>query len=357
MRLLKAAWIWWGHWNNALALWGISFIQVLVGSMLTGVATIFWGALEGRSPGDALLFALSVAALVAVIIAAVGAARNYWRASGTKVGQTERSPLSIEIAAESAQIGDYDQVCGVKVKNDTGKKIEDCLVQLEQMNFPPPKAMPVPTVLRTRGQIDDNRKGRFDLSKDQEKLVPIAFADPVREIDWYIFDEQKNKHLIPRRHMQFVISFYGGEFSTKALLSVDAKRDPVALLAPFPIEPAFSVGGNHFSALAEHFPDIRVADDDRAIALFQSIERDKLFPLLESEKIDAWARPMGYGEPAPIKVPGNVWRTHQLHIFPATGPNQKNQTFVKTAGRQDTTYYDLWLNSLQLAKVWPQFRR
>lgn len=109
-------------------------------------------------------------------------------------------------------------------------------------------------------------------------------------------------------------------------------------------------------SIAEYLPDVRVADSLAAQRLFEGKDGDNLIPLLEAEKIFAWARPMGRGEPAPIRVPGNVWRTNQMWVMPkGDNPHMRNQTFIKTKTTNETSYYDLRLNCAQLKRVWPNF--
>ena len=107
--------------------------------------------------------------------------------------------------------------------------------------------------------------------------------------------------------------------------------------------------------IAESYPDIRVADAPTVIDLFEGKERDKLIPLLEAEKITAWARPMGaVGEPPPVRVDGKLWRNHHILFLPKnSGQFDLNQTYLKTNARQETIYYDIHLNKAQITKVWP----
>jgi hypothetical protein len=103
-----------------------------------------------------------------------------------------------------------------------------------------------------------------------------------------------------------------------------------------------------------YIPDVRVADVPTALHLFDGRDADKLIPLLEAGKITAWARPMGSGEPPLIQVPGDIWRNHALWFVEKGGdPQMRNQTFVKTKSRQETAYYDVFLNSVELKLVWP----
>jgi hypothetical protein len=52
------------------------------------------------------------------------------------------------------------------------------------------------------------------------------------------------------------------------------------------------------------FPDVRVADDQVAWGLFGAPHHDKLLPLLERGKIDAWGR-LGSGGPPLTLIPAN----------------------------------------------------
>jgi len=110
------------------------------------------------------------------------------------------------------------------------------------------------------------------------------------------------------------------------------------------------------SLLAEFIPDVRVADSLTAQRIFEGQDGDKLIPLLEAEKIFAWARPVGRGEPPPIRIPGGTWRTNQLWCMPkGDNPHMRNQTFIKSKTGSETIYFDLFLNRGQIRRVWPNF--
>jgi hypothetical protein len=102
-------------------------------------------------------------------------------------------------------------------------------------------------------------------------------------------------------------------------------------------------------------PNLRVADSPAASALFQHPEQDKTIPMLESGYLTAWARKMGPGTPPLIKLEGSIWRSHHLQYFPK-GTRGQNQTFIKTNVRDDSAYYDLFLNLEQAQKEWPTLR-
>jgi hypothetical protein len=105
------------------------------------------------------------------------------------------------------------------------------------------------------------------------------------------------------------------------------------------------------SEYGDAIPDLRIADDTGAMGLLDSSERDKLLPLLEGGKIDAWGR-LGNGHPPLIRIPSDLWRTNYLVRYPAPSGGI-NQTFLKSKGRHETTYYDVHLNRAQLERVWP----
>jgi hypothetical protein len=68
-------------------------------------------------------------------------------------------------------------------------------------------------------------------------------------------------------------------------------------------------------------PDLRVADHKRVAALFESEQRDRLFPLMENETLFVWARPMKGNETK--LLPG--WRDQFGRlIFYFAYPNRTN---------------------------------
>lgn len=107
--------------------------------------------------------------------------------------------------------------------------------------------------------------------------------------------------------------------------------------------------------IADSYPDIRVADTPAVISLFESNERNKLVPLLEAEKIVAWAR-LGWGEPPLLKIPGNVWRSNHLVFYPMMNDQTRNQTFLLKNGRTESTYFDVHVNRAQIERIWPQIK-
>jgi len=80
--------------------------------------------------------------------------------------------------------------------------------------------------------------------------------------------------------------------------------------------------------IVDSIPDVRVADYPAMAALFENAERDKLFPLLESEKLAAWARPMGetiYSH-ACLAVHGNLTFSY---IYPKRGNGNEPKRLLK----------------------------
>jgi predicted nucleotide-binding protein len=106
--------------------------------------------------------------------------------------------------------------------------------------------------------------------------------------------------------------------------------------------------------ISQAVPNLRVAEMPAVIQLFRGRDADKLMPLLEAEKITAWARPMNPAELPLTKIPGTVWSTHYF-LFTPKVPAQfaRDQTFIKTNLHHETIYYDLHLNSTQVVRVWP----
>jgi hypothetical protein len=140
----------------------------------------------------------------------------------------------------------------------------------------------------------------------------------------------------------------------RGVLILSALGTALAILGPWlrptikPPEPA-SIKGEAIDR--DDIPTVRIADDPAVRFLFESSERDKLLPLLEIGKIEAWGR-KGNGFPPLIRIPADHWRTHFLEFHPARGAGI-NQTFLKVKGRPyESEYYDVHLNREQLKRVW-----
>jgi hypothetical protein len=100
-------------------------------------------------------------------------------------------------------------------------------------------------------------------------------------------------------------------------------------------------------------PDVRVADDPVVGALFAAPHHDKLLPLLERGRINAWGR-LGNGRPPLTLIPADEWRTHYLLNIPSDGPGRINQTYFRSKARTyEGTYYDVYLNRSQVERAWP----
>jgi hypothetical protein len=111
--------------------------------------------------------------------------------------------------------------------------------------------------------------------------------------------------------------------------------------------------GSHVAPI-EGAPDARVADDLIVWGLFESSDRDKLFPLLEDGKIQAWGR-LGNGFPPLMKIPQDLWRTNYIiRLADPLVAGRINQTFLKSKSRHESSYYDVCLNRAQLKYYWPK---
>lgn len=128
--------------------------------------------------------------------------------------------FNIELVVGPGQIGDYNCVCAVIVKNTESKDLKNCLVQIDKISFTRPDKMPLPLVLRTEGQIGGSRTGRFTLSPGQPKSVPILFRKLTRAIEWFFVDENGNSYFVPAQHSKLVLGIYGGESNSKALVDI-----------------------------------------------------------------------------------------------------------------------------------------
>jgi hypothetical protein len=106
---------------------------------------------------------------------------------------------------------------------------------------------------------------------------------------------------------------------------------------------------NEFSA---DIPNVRVADDMVAWNLFAAPHHDKLLPLLERGKIEAWGR-LGNGGPPLTLIPAAQWTTHYLDFRSSLGGGSINQTFFRPKSRPyESTYFDVYLNRSQIERGW-----
>lgn len=128
--------------------------------------------------------------------------------------------FNVNLVAGFGQIGDYDCVFAVIVKNIESNELTKCLVQMEQISCARPEQMPMPLVLRTEGQIRGSRTGRFTLSPDQPKSVPVLFRNPTRNNEWFFIDENEKSYFVPFQPLKLIIGIYGGKFSGKALVNI-----------------------------------------------------------------------------------------------------------------------------------------
>jgi hypothetical protein len=110
--------------------------------------------------------------------------------------------------------------------------------------------------------------------------------------------------------------------------------------------------------ISEGIPDLRVADEPTALALFDPPESDKLIPLLQDGAIRSWARPMSASEPPLDVLAGSIWKTHELVFFPKGQDRRSiNQTYLRVRRKVESTNYDIYLNASQLRQRWPHIPR
>jgi hypothetical protein len=84
-----------------------------------------------------------------------------------------------------------------------------------------PDGMKMPATLRSAGQIQGNRPGRFKLSKGQRKPVPIFFAHARRKNEWFFIDEQGQKYPLTAQPTRVVLQIYGGKETQVVRIFID----------------------------------------------------------------------------------------------------------------------------------------
>lgn len=126
----------------------------------------------------------------------------------------EPASFAIRGVKGTAKVGEFETIIALEVTNIGGHDLDKCLVTIEQIRATA-NWETLHLALRTEGQIRGGRTGRFSLSKNQPKIVPMLFA---HEPSWTIFGEQGDSHPV-ELPLELVIGVYGGE--TNGRLHVD----------------------------------------------------------------------------------------------------------------------------------------
>jgi len=85
--------------------------------------------------------------------------------------------------------------------------------------------MPDPLVVRTEGQIRNNRTGRFTLSSGQPKIVPILFREPARINQFRFIGEDGKHYSFTGDSADFVVAIYGPATPTKVRVRLSVGQD------------------------------------------------------------------------------------------------------------------------------------
>lgn len=138
--------------------------------------------------------------------------------------QVNEPTISIQVVTETLKkIGGLTAVFSIRVSNDGPEHLEEkCLVQAEEHGI---ADMPDPFVLRTDGQIRNNRTGRFTLSPGQKKLVPILFQEPDRRNQFWFIGEDGTRYLFTDRSAEFLVVILGASVPTRNLVRLNVGKD------------------------------------------------------------------------------------------------------------------------------------
>ena len=124
--------------------------------------------------------------------------RSGAKAASSKLAIEKDAPTSLEVAVRIDNDcyfhEGYEVACSIVITNTGVIDRDGCLVQIDDYIGHKPLEMRIPFVLRTDGQLDGKREGRFQLSAGQPKRIPIIFRRSNRANDWFFFSE-KGKRL------------------------------------------------------------------------------------------------------------------------------------------------------------------
>ncbi len=171
-----------------------------------------------QSVSVALMFV--VAAAVVVLLHYVALCRE--RIREKYFGDTKPIILA-ELETAVPPIGDFTPACAIRVTNTGPELREKCLAQIEDHGLK--MQMSDPFVIRTEGQIRDNRIGRFTLSAGQTKLIPILFRVPAHLGHFRFIGEDEKIYDFVGDSAEFVVAIYGADNPTKVRVCLDGGQD------------------------------------------------------------------------------------------------------------------------------------
>ena len=139
-------------------------------------------------------------------------------------GRAVAAPIILaELETTVPRIGNFTPVCSIRITN-TGPPLENkCVVQVEKHGLK--IHMPDPLVVRTEGQIRNDRTGPFSLRAGQPKLVPIFFRDPGRINEFRFIGEDKNHYSFIGDSAEFEVAIYGAEHPTRVSVRLNVGED------------------------------------------------------------------------------------------------------------------------------------
>jgi hypothetical protein len=130
--------------------------------------------------------------------------------------------ISVLLNRDLKQLDDYQVVCAIDVENSGAvAELDSCLVEMTEFSGTVPAGMKIPATLRSAGQIQGNRSGRFKLSSGQRKPIPIFFASTRRKNEWFFIDERGGKYPLVAQPTRISLQIYGGKETQVARLFID----------------------------------------------------------------------------------------------------------------------------------------
>jgi hypothetical protein len=137
--------------------------------------------------------------------------------------------MAVRVQAGGAQIGDFEPVCSLVIRNIGQTDFERCLVEMTEFSGVLPPKMPMPLMLRTASQIRARQHGRFLLSAGQEVTVPLVFHRTERANEWVFIDETGERYFFGANPTKTIVRIYGGPSPGNALVFIDTDADWRAL--------------------------------------------------------------------------------------------------------------------------------
>jgi hypothetical protein len=297
-----------------------------------------------------------------------------WASSGKGQSEAESFTASFDVAlSDATTFGDFEAVCALAITNFESNNLNKCLVQLERMSAPRPFGMPWPLVLRTEGQIRDQRKKRFQLSSGQTKTVPVLLRHPHRPNEWFLHDEHGKRYVVTAESMTLAIAIYGGQHNVAVPIKITVSRPGWRAVCAIE-SPHEGPAPRKFGGRPE--PTVRLEEVVKRILMVEKlplpIDRGSTEVIHACNAIREKAlngiltvfggidwrstAPADYDRMVRAAIPADFWKNRKIDVVGFLDPqdNYRGFTCDMTGYRGRDDYYGIWFDRDETEATWPR---